>query len=134
MSSELSPLKRAFLALEEQRNAKVPPLAIVSSAAEHGRRFNAAITDYVAFIRDHDLLTMKPYMDPRLRERIGRYSDRPREFFTEVDYRDPMVMRTHGLRRKRPRGLRAWTPRAPAAPQTSPPPPATASSAKSRAL
>ena len=87
----------AFLALEETRNAAVPPLKIVSSADEHGRRFNAAITDYVAYIRDHELLTMKPYMDRRLRERIGSYSDRRREFFTEVDYRDPMVMRTHGF-------------------------------------
>jgi len=87
----------SFLALEERRNAAVPPLKIVSSADEHSRRFNAAITDYVAYIRDHELLTMKPYMDRRLRERIGRYSDRPREFFTEVDYRDPMVMRTHGF-------------------------------------
>jgi len=87
----------AFLALEERRNASAPPLAIVSSADEHTRRFTAAVTDYVAYIRDHDLLTMKPYMDRRLRERIGRYSDRPREFFTEIDYRDPMVMRTHGF-------------------------------------
>jgi hypothetical protein len=87
----------AFLALEEKRNASVPPLPIVSSADEHSRRFNAAITDYLAYIRDHDLLTMKPYMDRRLRERIGRYSNRPREFFTEIDYRDPMVMRTHGF-------------------------------------
>ena len=87
----------AFLALEERRNASAPALAIVSSADEHTGRFNAAVTDYVAYIRDHDLLTMKPYMDRRLRERIGRYSDRPREFFTEVDYRDPMVMRTHGF-------------------------------------
>jgi len=87
----------AFLALEEARNAKVPPLTIVSSVDEHTRRFNAAITDYVAYIRDHDLLTMKPYMDRRLRERIGRFSPGRREFFTEVDYRDPMVMRTHGF-------------------------------------
>jgi uncharacterized protein (DUF885 family) len=36
-------------------------------------------------------------MDARLRERIGSYSSAPREFFTEVDYRDPMVMRTHGF-------------------------------------
>ena len=86
-----------FLALEEKRNAAVPPLKIVASADEHTRRFNAAITDYVTYIKEHDLLTMKPYMDRRLRERIGRYSDRPREFFTEVDYRDPMVMRTHGF-------------------------------------
>ena len=87
----------AFLALEEKRNASVPPLSIVSSPEEHARRFGAAVTEYIAYIKDHDLLTMKPYMDRRLRERIGRYSSGPREFFTEVDYRDPMVMRTHGF-------------------------------------
>jgi hypothetical protein len=86
-----------FLALEEKRNANVPQPTVISSAAEHSQRFGAAITDYVAFIRDHDLLTMKPYVDRRLRERIGRYSSGRREFFTEVDYRDPMVMRTHGF-------------------------------------
>jgi hypothetical protein len=87
----------SFLALEERRNASAPPLAIVSSAEEHSRRFNAAVTEYMAFIKDHDLLTIKPYMDRRLRERIGRYAAGPREFFGEVDYRDPMVMRTHGF-------------------------------------
>jgi hypothetical protein len=87
----------SFLALEERRNANVPPLAIVASAEEHTRRFNAAVTDYIAYIRDNDLLSMKPYLDRRLRERIGRFSSSPREFFTEVDYRDPMVMRTHGF-------------------------------------
>jgi uncharacterized protein (DUF885 family) len=35
-------------------------------------------------------------MEPALGERIGRFSPGPREFFTEVDYRDPTVMRTHG--------------------------------------
>ena len=87
----------AFLALEEKRNASLSPLAIVSSTEEHARRFGAAVTEYIAYIKDHDLLTMKPYMDRRLRERVGRYSGGPREFFTEVDYRDPMVMRTHGF-------------------------------------
>jgi uncharacterized protein (DUF885 family) len=28
--------------------------------------------------------------------RIGRFRPGPREFFTEVDYRDPVIMRTHG--------------------------------------
>jgi len=87
----------AFLALEEKRNASVPPLVVVASQEDHARRFGAAVTDYIAYIKNHDLLTMKPYMDRRLRERIGRYNAGPREFFTEVDYRDPMVMRTHGF-------------------------------------
>ena len=35
-------------------------------------------------------------MEPALRARIGTFRPGPREFFTEVDYRDPEVMRTHG--------------------------------------
>lgn len=85
----------SFLALEERRNAALPPLAVIASAEEHARRFNEAITNYLAYIKDHELLTMKPYMDARLRERIGRFSTGPREFFTEINYRDPMIMRTH---------------------------------------
>lgn len=87
----------AFLALEEERNKKLPPLPIVASAEEHTRRFNAAVTEYMAYLKDHNLLTIKDYMDPRLRAQIGTYSSAPREFFTEVDYRDPMVMRTHSF-------------------------------------
>jgi uncharacterized protein (DUF885 family) len=48
------------------------------------------------FLRGREILTVKDYMDPALRARIGRYSEGRREFFTEVDYRDPSVMRTHG--------------------------------------
>ena len=50
----------------------------------------------MAFLKDHDILTIRDYMDPALRARIGRFTPAPREFFTEVDYRDPEVMRTHG--------------------------------------
>ena len=86
----------ASLALEEQRNARLPLQLPVASAEEHTRRFNAAVTEYLAFLKDHDLLTIRDYMDPALRARIGQFTPGPREFFTEVDYRDPEVMRTHG--------------------------------------
>lgn len=87
---------RAYLALAESRNASLPPLAPVASAAEHTRRFEGAVEEYVAFLRDRKILTVKPWMVLALRARIGSYSAGPREFFTEIDYRDPMVMRTHG--------------------------------------
>jgi hypothetical protein len=86
----------AFLALEEQKNARLPQPAIVASADEHARRFNAAVTEYMAFLKSHDVLTVKDYMDPAMRAKIGTYSAGPREFFGEVDYRDPEIMRTHG--------------------------------------
>ena len=87
---------RSSLALEEQRNRNLPQLVPVASAEEHTRRFAAGVDEYMAFLRDHDILTMKPWMGPALQARIGRFSPGPREFFTEVDYRDPEVMRTHG--------------------------------------
>jgi hypothetical protein len=86
----------AFLALEEQRNASLPQQVPVASQSEHGTRFNAAVTEYMAFLRDRGLMTIQDYMDPALRAQIGSFVPGPREFFTEVDYRDPEVMRTHG--------------------------------------
>jgi Bacterial protein of unknown function (DUF885) len=86
----------ALLAMEEQRNAKLPQPPPVASAEEYNRRFGAAITEYVAFLKDHDVLTVRDWMDAALRARIGTFRAGPREFFSEVDYRDPEIMRTHG--------------------------------------
>jgi len=87
---------RALLTMEEIRNAKLPTQVVVADAAEYDRRFNEAVTEYMAFLRDHEILSIKPWMDGTLRERIGRYRPGPLEFFGEIDYRDPEVMRTHG--------------------------------------
>jgi len=87
---------RALLAMEEHRNAQLPPQVPIASAQEHARRFDAAITEYMAFLKDRDILTVRDYLEPALRASIGRFSIGPREFFTEVDYRDPQVLRTHG--------------------------------------
>ena len=87
---------RTFLALEEQRNRHLPQQEPIAGADEHAARFPAAVAEYMAFLRDHDILTVRDFMEPALLARIGRFQPGPREFFTEVDYRDPMVMRTHG--------------------------------------
>jgi len=84
------------LALEESKNAGLPPQTPIASAEEHTRRFDAAVSEYIAFLRDRQIMTVRDYMEPALRARTGRFSPGPREFFTEVDYRDPEVMRTHG--------------------------------------
>ena len=88
---------RALLAMEELKNAKLPlQQPVVSDAGEYSRKFNEAVTEYMTFLKDREILTVKKYMDPALRAQIGRYSAGPREFFSEVDYRDPVIMRTHG--------------------------------------
>jgi len=86
----------AFLALEEQRNAALPVPAPIASAEEHTRRFDDAVTEYMAFLKDRGVMTIAPYMEGALRAQIGRFNSGPREFFSEIDYRDPVVMRTHG--------------------------------------
>lgn len=88
---------RAFLALAEIANRDRPVLEPVASAAEFDRRFPAAVRDYLAFLSRSDLMTLRPWHEAALLERIGQYRPGPREFFGEVDYRDPMVMRTHGF-------------------------------------
>lgn len=95
MESELA-RAHAFLALEEEKNKHLPHPAVVASETEHARRFNAAVTEYMSFLKEREILTIKEYMDPALRERIGKFNPGPREFFGEVDHRDPEVMRTHG--------------------------------------
>ena len=86
---------RAALALEEERNRALPPLQPVSSSEEWERRFNSAVTEYIGFLRDREVITVLDYMEPALRARMGRFSSGPREFFTEVNHRDPIIMRTH---------------------------------------
>lgn len=88
----------AFLKLEEHRNRRLPPLEPVASQEEHEQRFNAAVAEYMDFLTDEEIVSVREFMDAALRARIGRYRppDRPWEFFTQVDYRDPVVMRTHG--------------------------------------
>jgi hypothetical protein len=85
----------AFLSLEEQHNAELPQQVPITSEEEYTRRFNDAVTQYMRFLKDHDILTIRNYMDPALRARIGRFTPGLREFFTEVNDRDPEVMLTH---------------------------------------
>ena len=49
------------------------------------------------FLEKEEVLTLKNYMDPALREQLGSYSpnDGIRGFFSEIGYRDAIVMRTH---------------------------------------
>ena len=88
---------RALLAMEEVKNAKLPVQEpVASNAAEYDKKFNGGVTEYMAFLRDREILTVEPWMDAAMRARIGTYAPPPREFFSEVDYRDPEIMRTHG--------------------------------------
>ncbi len=89
----------AVLKLEEHRNRHLPELQPIDDAADYDHKMNAAVTEYMAFLEEQEVVTIKPYMDDALRARIGTYSppvNGRREFFGEANYRDGVVMRTHG--------------------------------------
>lgn len=90
---------RAALVLEEQRNRNLPPLEPIATAEEYDRRFGAATTEMVTFLDRAGIMSVHPYADPALRATIGRYAPPGpggrRGFFSEISYRDPLVMRTH---------------------------------------
>jgi hypothetical protein len=88
----------ATLRLEEHRNRKLPPLERIDTEEEYDRRFNEAVTDYIDFFEEEEILSVRDYYDSALRERIGRFTPAEglRGFFSEVSYRDPLTMRTHG--------------------------------------
>ena len=88
----------ASLRLEEHRNRNLPEQIRIASAEEYDRRFNDAVTEYMKFLKEEEVITVRDYEEAALRARIGRFSsaDGLRGFFSEVSYRDPLTMRTHG--------------------------------------
>jgi hypothetical protein len=85
----------AMLAMLEQRDARLPVLQPIADQNEYERRFTSAVDAYVAFLDAHALLPMRAYFKPSLMARMGRFAPGPREFFNEVNYRDPEIMLTH---------------------------------------
>lgn len=86
----------ASLRLEEQRNRGLPQLPVIPTPEEYALRANAAVTKYIAFLRDRDVFPMRDYMDGALRERIGEFvPEETRNFFAMATHREPLVLYTH---------------------------------------
>ncbi|MGE0452612.1 MAG: DUF885 family protein [Vicinamibacteria bacterium] len=86
----------AYLKLEEHRNRSLPPLEPAASDAEWQRRANAAIDSFLGFLREKRVMRVPAYAAPALRARIALFAPpERRDFFDEVDLRDPRVMRCH---------------------------------------
>jgi len=87
------------LRLEENRNRHLPALDRIDSPSEYDRRMNAAVTEYMQFLEEGEIHTIREWMDPALRAVNGSFTpaepDEIRNFFSEVTYRDPLAMRTH---------------------------------------
>jgi hypothetical protein len=88
----------ASLKLEEHRNRALPPQEPPASAEEWQARAQRALDDFLRFARDQQLFTVPAYAAPALQPHIAPYSPpEKRDFFTEVDLRDPRVMRCHQI-------------------------------------
>ncbi len=85
------------LRLFEHRHRSLPKLEKFNNAEQYDQELNGAVTEFMAFLEDNEVLSTKDYMDPALRAKIGRFSpnDGIRGFFAEIGYRDAIVMRTH---------------------------------------
>ncbi len=95
MERELARAK-AGLAVEELHNRSLPALEPATTVAEHQRRFDEAVKTWVGFLRKNDFLTWQPWMEPALSVLPGAFNPTPPlEFFTEVEARDPMLLRLH---------------------------------------
>ncbi|MBK7873872.1 MAG: DUF885 family protein [Saprospiraceae bacterium] len=92
-------LARAHSSLRffEHRHRNLPKLSKIDNAEDYDRLMNEATNEFLAFLKDSEVLTYKDYMKPAMQEQVGTFrpNDGIRGFFDEVNYRDGMVMRTH---------------------------------------
>ena len=91
-------LARAWssLKLEEQRNRDLPPMVAASNAEEYDALANKAVDRIMRFLRDKDIVTIEPYMEPAMRERMGAFiPEERRHFFWITAHYDPAPLFTH---------------------------------------
>jgi hypothetical protein len=86
----------ASLKIEEHRNRRLPALTAAATAEEFEARANAAVTKYMAFLKDQEIVTVQDYLDPALRERIGPFVPlERRNFFRIASHYEPITLFTH---------------------------------------
>ena len=86
----------ASLALEEARNAGLPPLPVIETPEEYQRRGNEAVTRFLDFLRKRDLYPMRENMDPALRAKVGEFVPiESRNFFAIATHYEPLTLYTH---------------------------------------
>ena len=86
----------ASLRLEEQRNIGRPQIEPVRNEEEYQRRANASVDKLMKFVKDRDVITVKPNMDPALRPKIGSFVPvEQRNFFAIAMHLEPNTLYTH---------------------------------------
>jgi hypothetical protein len=85
----------AALRLAEWRNRNLPPLRKIDDPVVFDSTMQKGLSEFMQVLGE--VMTVKDYMEPAMQAQIGKFtpSDKIRGFFAEVDYRDPMPMRSH---------------------------------------
>ena len=91
-------LDRAWssLKLEEHRNRNLPPQVAASTPEEYDRLADESATKLMAFLEEQQVMPVKDYMEPALRERLGEFiPEDERNFFWIAAHYDPTPLYTH---------------------------------------
>lgn len=91
-------LARAWtsLKLEEHRNRNLPALMDADSPEAYNKMADEAARSLIAFLDQQEIVTVKPYFDPALREHLGEYVPKDkRNFFLIGEHYDPRPLYSH---------------------------------------
>jgi len=91
-------LSRAWssLKLEEHRNRNLPLLSEANTPLEHDSLNEKSVRSIIKFLEEQQLLTMKKYYEPALREHVGRFVPKEkRNFFLITMHYDPRPLFSH---------------------------------------
>ncbi|MFD2099776.1 hypothetical protein [Flagellimonas iocasae] len=91
-------LARAWssLKLEEHHNRNLPELMEADSPEAYDKKADAGAKSLIAFLDKQDIVTVKPYFEPALREHLGRFVPKEtRNFFSIAMHYDPRTLYSH---------------------------------------
>ena len=91
-------LSRAWTALklEEHRNRELPVLEDANSPIAYDKMADEAAKSLMDFLDQQEIVTVKPYFEPALREHLGEYIPKEkRNFFYIGEHYDPRPLYSH---------------------------------------
>jgi hypothetical protein len=91
-------LARAWsaLKLEEHRNRNLPELIAADSPEHYDALADRAAKSLISFLENEEILTVKDYFDPALREHLGTFiPEEKRNFFYITSHYDPRPLFSH---------------------------------------
>ncbi len=91
-------LDRAWssLKLEEHRNRHLPAMVAASTPEGYDAKADSAASRFMEFLEEQQIVTVTDYMEPALREHLGRFvPEETRNFFWIAAHYDPTPLYTH---------------------------------------